>query len=78
MWLSFCSALTSESWKTLVSMKTATPSTVMKMNGLVKLFTLAVSLKKVVYRSTKNCIFSNYTFVNTKVDIADYFILTPV
>ena len=49
MWLFCCLALTSESWKTLRTKNTATASIMTQMHGFEILFTLAASLKNIVY-----------------------------
>lgn len=56
MWRSCSLTLTSESWKTLRTKNTATPSIAMQLNGLEIPFTSAESLKNIVYRPTKNCL----------------------
>ena len=55
MWLFCCLSLTSESWKTLRTKNTATASIMTQMHGLVILFTLAASLKNIVYMPIQNC-----------------------
>ena len=55
MWLSWCLALTSESWKIFSTKYTATASIVMQLTGLAILFTSAESLKNIVYRPIQNC-----------------------
>ena len=55
MWLFCCLALTSESWKTIRTKNTPVSSIMTQMHGLEILFTLAASLKNIVYMPIQNC-----------------------
>jgi hypothetical protein len=76
MWLSCCFALTSESWKTCSNKNTATVSVMKQLAGLAIMFTLAESLKNIVYRPIQDYMNFKSYFLIPKFSFAKKFILT--